>query len=48
MPVIACRADDVPEIVTLGRTLARWREEILNHHLTGRVERAYRRPELPR
>lgn len=33
--VIACRADDVPEIATLGRTLARWREEILNHHRTG-------------
>jgi hypothetical protein len=33
--IIACRADDVPEIATLGRTLARWREEILNHHRTG-------------
>jgi transposase len=33
--VIACRADDVPEIATLGRTLGRWREEILNHHRTG-------------
>jgi transposase len=33
--IIACRADDVPEIVSLGRTLARWREEILNHHRTG-------------
>jgi transposase len=33
--IIACRADDVPEIASLGRTLARWREEILNHHRTG-------------
>jgi len=33
--IIACRADDVAEIVSLGRTLARWREEILNHHRTG-------------
>jgi hypothetical protein len=29
--IVACVADDVPEI----RTLARWRNEILNHHLTG-------------
>jgi transposase len=34
--IIACKADDVAEIVTLGRTLSRWREEILNHHRTGR------------
>jgi transposase len=33
--IIACRADDVPEIASLGRTLAHWREEILNHHRTG-------------
>ena len=33
--IIASRADDVPEIVSLGRTLGRWREEILNHHRTG-------------
>jgi transposase len=33
--IIACRADDVAEIVTLGRTLSRWREEILNHHRSG-------------
>jgi hypothetical protein len=26
--VIACRADDVAEIASLGRTLGRWREEI--------------------
>jgi transposase len=30
-----CANDEVPEIRTLGRTLARWREEILNHHRTG-------------
>jgi transposase len=33
--IVACSADDVPEIASLGRTLARWREEILNHHRTG-------------
>ena len=33
--IIACRADDVAEIASLGRTLGRWREEILNHHRTG-------------
>lgn len=27
--------DPVPEIRTFGRTLSRWREEILNHHRTG-------------
>ena len=30
-----CRADPVPEISSLGRTLARWRAEILAHHATG-------------
>jgi transposase len=30
-----CSEDDVEEIQTLGRTLSRWRQEILNHHLTG-------------
>lgn len=30
-----CRADSVAEITSLGRTLARWRTEILNHHATG-------------
>lgn len=30
-----CRLDEVPEIRSLGRTLARWRTEILNHHATG-------------
>ncbi len=33
--IVACQEDDVAEIVTLGNTLARWREEILNHHRTG-------------
>ena len=31
----ACRSDKVPEVRTLGRTLRRWRTEILNHHRTG-------------
>jgi transposase len=30
-----CRLDVVPEIRVLGRTLGRWRAEILNHHATG-------------
>jgi transposase len=30
-----CRLDEVPEIRSLGRTLSRWRTEILNHHRTG-------------
>lgn len=30
-----CRLDEVPEIQSLGRTLARWRTEILAHHTTG-------------
>jgi hypothetical protein len=33
--IAGCRMDPVPEIRTLGRTLARWRTEILNHHTTG-------------
>jgi len=33
--IVACAADDVPEIRTLGHTLGRWRDEILNHHRTG-------------
>ena len=33
--IIACRDDEVAEIRTLARTLANWREEILNHHRTG-------------
>ncbi len=30
-----CRTDPVAEIESLGRTLARWRTEILAHHTTG-------------
>ena len=30
-----CRVDPVEEIRSLGRTLTRWRTEIINHHLTG-------------
>jgi transposase len=30
-----CRTDWLDEIQSLGRTLARWRAEILNHHTTG-------------
>lgn len=33
--IVSCRQDPVPEIPTLGGTLWRWREEILNHHRTG-------------
>ncbi|GIU93336.1 MAG: ISL3 family transposase [Acidimicrobiia bacterium] len=33
--IIACTGDEVPEIQALGRTLSRWRTEILNHHTTG-------------
>lgn len=33
--IIGCRQDDVAEIQALGRTLHRWRAEILNHHKTG-------------
>lgn len=33
--ILGCRQDAVPEIRTLGRTLSRWRQEILNHHRTG-------------
>jgi transposase len=33
--IAGCRADSVPEIRALGRTLERWRQEILNHHRTG-------------
>ena len=33
--IAGCRADEVPEIRSLGETLARWRKEILNHHRTG-------------
>jgi transposase len=30
-----CRLDHVAEIRSLGRTLAKWKAEILNHHTTG-------------
>ena len=33
--ITGCRDDWVEEINTLGRTLSRWRTEILNHHHTG-------------
>lgn len=33
--IAGCAADPVPEVGGLGRTLARWRTEILNHHRTG-------------
>lgn len=33
--IAACASDVVPEIRTMGRTLSRWHEEILNHHRTG-------------
>lgn len=33
--IVGCLEDDVAEIQSLGRTLQRWRTEILNHHLTG-------------
>ena len=33
--IVGCLADDVPEIVSLGKTLKSWRAEILAHHTTG-------------
>jgi hypothetical protein len=33
--IAGCRLDPVGEVRCLGRTLARWRTEILNHHRTG-------------
>jgi len=33
--IAGCLADDVPEIVSLGKTLKRWRPEILARHTTG-------------
>lgn len=33
--IAGCQQDPVPEIKSLGRTLSRWRPEILNHHRTG-------------
>jgi len=32
--ISGCLADDVDEIVSLGRTLAKWRPEILAYHTT--------------
>jgi transposase len=33
--IVGCAADDVDEVRALGRTLASWRDEILEHHRTG-------------
>jgi transposase len=33
--IAGCLTDEVAEIQALGRTLSRWRTEILNHHTTG-------------
>jgi len=33
--IAGCKIDEVPEIVTLGNTLAKWRTEILAYHDTG-------------
>ena len=33
--IAGCLADEVPEIVSLGETLAKWRPEILAYHQTG-------------
>jgi transposase len=33
--IAGCLADEVPEIVTLGHTLKRWRTQILAHHTSG-------------
>lgn len=33
--ITSCTEDPVAEIATFGRTLSRWRTEILNHHRTG-------------
>ena len=33
--IMGCAHDDVEEIRSLGRTLASWRTEILEHHHTG-------------
>ncbi|MBY0395306.1 MAG: transposase, partial [Thermoleophilia bacterium] len=33
--IAGCAADQVSEVRALGRTLARWRGEILNRHRTG-------------
>ena len=33
--IVGCKSDDVAEIRSLGDTLERWQQEILNHHRTG-------------
>ncbi len=33
--IAECADSEVPEVVSLGKTLARWRPEILAHHTTG-------------
>jgi transposase len=33
--IVACSNDEVPEVRSLGKTLASWRSEILAHHDTG-------------
>jgi transposase len=33
--IVGCRGDEVPEIRSLGDTLERWSDEILNHHRSG-------------
>ena len=33
--IVGCADDEVPEIRSLGKTLASWRTEILAHHDTG-------------
>jgi transposase len=33
--IAGCLADDLPEVVSLGKTLTSWRNEILAHHITG-------------
>jgi hypothetical protein len=33
--IVGCLADEVPEVVSLGKTLNAWRREILADHTTG-------------
>jgi transposase len=33
--LVDCATSDIPELRRLGRTLSRWRTEIINHHRTG-------------
>ena len=40
--IVGCQGDEVAEIRTLGHTLERWSEEILNHHRTGASNRTHR------